>query len=85
MSDHASTPCKSCKAPIFFARTEKGHLMPVNVSRSADGSGNVELRQTAGGWLEAVVHAKGIEGGYTSHFTTCPARLAHRGKKGRKS
>ncbi len=60
--------CRSCGAPIIWAKTEKGKAMPLDA----------EPAQTGTLWLFAGVVQTGdqppaVNGPtYTSHFATCP-------------
>jgi hypothetical protein len=71
------TTCRSCKQPIRWAVTEKGHRMPVDPAPRADG--NVTL--TAQGPDEPPLARVGQGGNgprYVSHFATCPDAPRHR-------
>jgi hypothetical protein len=59
--------CSSCHAPIFFAKTAAGRLMPLNATP-------VEV---VGKWTieNGVAHYRGIDFqgiGFVAHWTTCP-------------
>lgn len=69
------TRCKSCNAPIIFARTLAG-LMPVDEAPSPDG--NVELTRMHGEQRARVVTPGSSETLYKAHFATCPNAAAHR-------
>lgn len=69
--------CRSCNAPIVWAKTEKGKPMPVDAEPVADG--NIELQ--AG--IAKVVKAGEVLPGtllYKSHFATCVHAASHRKK-----
>jgi hypothetical protein len=64
---------ETCKAPIVWARTDTGNLMPVDVEPSADGTISVFA-------LQGIVHCRVIPPAgldrydgplRTSHFVTC--------------
>lgn len=65
--------CRSCGAPIVWARTVKGKSMPVDAA-PAEG-GNVELvPEPTGSAMRAIVHGQAPLGGpplHFSHFATC--------------
>lgn len=61
--------CRSCGAPMFFARTAAGKLLPIDAVPVDDG--NVEILDDG----SALVHGSPtLFGGvrYVSHFVTCP-------------
>jgi hypothetical protein len=67
----------SCAAPVIWARTSSGELMPVNPDPDPDG--NVELMPPGAGYdtPTAIVHPADqptLWAGerYVSHFATCP-------------
>lgn len=73
--------CRTCGRKIEWARTRKGHALPLDIE-PVDG-GNVEL-ETAGGELVArVVTPEPGRVRRVSHFATCPDAVAHRRKRGR--
>lgn len=64
--------CRSCGAPVVWARTSTGGSMPVDADPSP--VGNVELVDDDG-ILRATVHSQpplGVDDLYVSHFATCP-------------
>lgn len=67
--------CKSCEAPITWARTESGKAMPLDEKPVAGGTfvyvGGVARRATPD---DDQLHRER----YTSHFATCPDAAAHR-------
>jgi len=66
--------CRSCDAPIIWAHTSTGRLMPVDAN-PVEG-GNLSLKQV-GDRIEAQVVEPG-KGKYVSHFATCPQSKAWR-------
>jgi len=71
--------CKSCHAPIVWAGTASGKLMPVDVDSSP--AGNLRLEYTDAGELVAEVVPAGSQDALrTSHFATCPNAAKHRRK-----
>lgn len=76
--------CRSCGAPIVWAETVAGKLMPVDRDPVADG--NVRLSLGPGGstrslTLSGPVLDEAREEGLElrlSHFVTCPQAAAHR-------
>ncbi len=80
MSEFREVQCNSTggRARIFFAITETGHRMPVDVEPNEDG--NVIVFRDAAGIPQARVRAKTLlpdeEGSrrYVSHFSSCLAR-----------
>jgi hypothetical protein len=70
-----TSPCRSCAAPIFLARTEKDKLMPVNALPDAErGNLRVWRDQQAGRMRTEVVPEAERAGAdlFVSHFVTCP-------------
>lgn len=67
--------CRSCDAPIIWARTINGKTMPVDAEPTEGGNVLLEIRQ---GLMRATVYppdATLIDPDLTfrlSHFTTCP-------------
>ena len=76
LMEPASPPgrCKSCKAPIFWARTDNDRAIPLDPQQRLDGNvvlfGEGECRVVKAG-----------EGRYVTHFTSCPKASSHRGRK----
>jgi len=71
--------CKSCHAPIKFAKTARGQFIPLNAEPSHKG----KIALVAG--IAVFVAKDRIEeftasGGklYESHFSTCPNKTKHR-------
>ena len=71
--------CRSCGAPIKWARTPKGRRIPLDPDPVPDG--NIVLRggvahvdgPAAGGFFD-----DGAGERYVSHFATCPNARSHR-------
>lgn len=62
MSPDTVEQCRSCRAPIVWLTTEKGHLIPVDAETYIHGDG---------------VSTHGVDRfsplrGHVSHFATCP-------------
>ncbi len=81
--------CRSCGAPIIWAKTEAGKPMPLDIQPSP--SGTFTIRHADGrAWrgnlheeLQAIHKSKIKDLGpwYTSHFATCPNANQHRKPK----
>lgn len=71
-----SAACRSCDAPIVWARTAAGRSMPLDAAPAI--GGNVTVERDAAGKLTATVWPGPVAGGYVSHFTTCPHADEHR-------
>jgi hypothetical protein len=73
--------CKSCGAPILWARSDRGSLMPLD--RSPHPDGNLELVQVDGvGQVARVVVPDPTLGHRRlSHFVTCPNAPEHRRRR----
>lgn len=74
--------CKSCGAPIIWATTQKGKLMPLDAAPDPDG--NLAVSR----WATVIaVHPRteltDTQGFPThkSHFATCPHAAEHRRKR----
>lgn len=72
-----TTTCKSCAAPIEWARTQKGHRIPLDPTPSE--TGNILLQDG----IAVVIDAQSREGIdartlRTSHFASCPDADQHR-------
>lgn len=74
MSEFIVSACKSCEAPVIWAETTAGKMMPVDAEPSDQG--NVELTLgPVGRPPRADVHRRPLDDGplgRTSHFVTCP-------------
>jgi hypothetical protein len=69
--------CRSCRAPIVWARTERGKRMPVDARPAADGTYRLDEPDRYEGPL-AVYDPRGTGPRYASHFGTCPSAGQHR-------
>lgn len=71
--------CRSCGAPIRWARTRAGKAVPLDAEPADDG--NVVLQEDG---TARVLTRRQMDGGgvaaprYTSHFATCPDAARHR-------
>jgi hypothetical protein len=73
--------CRTCKAPIRWAVTAAGHLMPLDVEPVADG--NLRLDRDIDGETPRVLavpkrYRTADEPLYVAHFRTCPYADHHR-------
>ena len=86
-----SDQCRSCKAQVQWAVTEKGRRMPIDFVPVANG--NIFLRSLGAGRPPLAVYKTADEIAelkaanpqvrlFTSHFVTCPDAQAWRKKKG---
>lgn len=68
--------CRSCRARLLWAFTEKGRRIPLDPKTVDDG--NIQLREGV-----AVVVGQASPGVllYKSHFSTCPNAKRHRRRK----
>lgn len=66
--------CRSCSAPIVWAKTANGKAMPLDAEPTA--MGNVTLDGGVIRLSTADYNALGPR--YTSHFATCPNAKGHR-------
>jgi hypothetical protein len=83
-----SEVCRSCKAPIRWAITAGGHLMPIDPVPVPDG--NLRLEQVAGGDVQ-VPRVRVVppawrtqaDAGqlYRPHFASCPFADQHRRRR----
>lgn len=78
---YARSTCRSCKAPIVWAVTEKtGKAIPVDAEATPDG--NIVLTAGAGSPVAHVLTADDgpvdPEARFRSHFATCPNASTHR-------
>lgn len=79
-----SATCGSCDAPIVWAKTSKGALMPIDAQPADDG--NLAVHRDDQGELHARVLKAGDstaewEKRGTSHWATCPNAEQHRRKR----
>lgn len=71
-------PCRGCGIPIEFIRNEAtGKMIPAQMVRSV----YVVVEDLAGERALRKMTPDGFEGGYVSHFETCP--VADRFSKGK--
>jgi hypothetical protein len=76
-----SASCRSCGAPIVWAKTPRGKAMPLDATPAADG--NIVLEEDNAG---AIAHVRtaafgGVGVFHKSHFATCPNANQHRKPK----
>jgi len=71
-------PCRSCKAPIFWAETARGAWIPIDEKPVVDGNLGITLVQDG---RITRAHARALRQNdlfdstadrYVSHFATCP-------------
>lgn len=74
------TDCRSCGAPIRWARTSTGKRMPVDAEPNPDGNVTLIPPLESADFPLAVVSSERDPSviRYTSHFATCPNADAHR-------
>jgi hypothetical protein len=61
--------CRSCAAPIVWARTNRGKMMPIDPAPRSDGN----LVYIGVGVVEVVTGERlPLEERYVAHFVTCP-------------
>lgn len=77
------TRCRSCDAPVLWAKTEKGRRMPLDPEpyTGSEPAGVFVLRFFEAGTPTAVAvppEAFKDEPLYRSHFATCPHAAEHR-------
>lgn len=65
-----TTFCRSCGAPIRWAKTVDGNRMPVDFD--PDPEGNLELRRSGFDLVAVVVTPRPDAVLYRPHFATCP-------------
>jgi hypothetical protein len=69
--------CRSCNAPLLWAKTEKGHRIPLDPEPvPADGPGLFVLRHGVAVAVPPLAYPD--EANYISHFSTCPQADQHR-------
>lgn len=86
-----TVPCRSCRAPIFFARTPQGRTMPIDQDPHPDGNMVVYdptpsfMKGTSldgVGKLVRPAEESDPPPRWRSHFASCPSAGQHRrGKK----
>ena len=70
VAETAASECRSCHAPIVWARTASGKTMPVDAVETPDG--NLVLTLGADGYHVEVVGATDDRPRHRPHFATCP-------------
>lgn len=70
--------CRSCRAPIRWAHTQKGHRIPLDPEPVEGGN----LVEVAPGIVRVVEPGDPSGARFVSHFATCPNAGAHR-RRGR--
>jgi hypothetical protein len=70
--------CRSCNAPIRWARTAQGKAMPLNPTPALGGNVDVDADGVA-----HVVKPEPDVRRYTSHFVNCPQANGHRKARAR--
>jgi hypothetical protein len=72
--------CKSCGAPLIWAKTIKGHSLPLDAQPSPKGNVIVTEDGTAMVYRDpsAIAPRYANEPRYVSHFATCPNAETHR-------
>jgi hypothetical protein len=70
--------CRSCSAPIAWAKTPTGKAMPVDFEPVS--TGNIVLFDGPEGLLAVVAHATAAPGKprHQAHFVSCPNAAEHR-------
>lgn len=77
MSDFPTTPCRSCGAPIRWARTAAGKHIPLDATPTPDG--NVLLTEDGVATVVGGLHVWPPDAlRWTAHFATCPNADEHR-------
>jgi hypothetical protein len=84
---HETSLCRSCSAPIIWAKTSLGKNMPVDATPTP--AGNLLLRDDGTVLTLGAAGAGAIGTRHTSHFATCPNAREHRnrarsGRKGQR-
>lgn len=78
------TECKSCKAKIFFMKTETGGTMPVDareVTYNPDPTGPTTFLGPGGVVERGRLSVTGNTKGFIPHWATCPFADQFRRKK----
>lgn len=78
--DAVTALCRSCEAPIYWARTEVGKAIPLDADATGRPliSDNANLVATEGGEEFVVCYVPPGEGAFVAHFSTCPFAGSHR-------
>jgi hypothetical protein len=76
--------CRTCGAPILWAKTERGKNIPLDPEPREDG--NLAVASVPGGFLARSItsSAPALLTGlprHVSHFVTCPQAAQHRGAR----
>lgn len=71
MAPSEISTCRSCSAPIVWARTSSEKLMPVDPEPTPDGN-LVLFRDYADEWRVQVVGGADDRPRHRPHFATCP-------------
>jgi hypothetical protein len=74
--------CRSCGAPLLWARTKRGRAIPLDPQERPDGNVAVTFTLDGDGTPLAQVVARGA-GGHVAHFDTCPHAAEHRRRRTR--
>jgi len=85
MSDYEIENCRSCEAPVIWAMTERGKLMPVDAEPSKDGNVQLKPRVAVAPLAEVLSVAKcfGKTQLRLSHFVKCPQAKQWRTPRGK--
>ena len=73
-----TTPCKSCGAPLIWAKTAKGKRIPLDAEPRADGT--LALRDGTAVTVGPAPFCGYDDTRYICHFGTCPNAAQHRRK-----
>lgn len=76
MTTATTTKCKSCGAPIRWAKTPSGSSVPLDAEPVA--SGNVALRSDGIAIYLKAGEPRPAGATFVSHFATCPDAKQHR-------
>lgn len=81
--------CRSCGAPILWAKTAAGKPIPLNPDPVNTGNIVIRMGPQEGGWVahyetkaarEERMRDRPAESAYTSHFSNCPQAKGWRNK-----
>jgi hypothetical protein len=64
--------CKACDAPIVWAKTPNGKVIPIDAEPSPDGNVVLFAGPGSGELLAFFRNVKGAHRLHKSHFATCP-------------
>jgi hypothetical protein len=77
--------CRSCEAPILWAKTVKGKRMPLDPDPVEDGNIWIIRAEPDGPVISVALASEGVpplvQHRYVAHFVTCPDADAWRKKK----